>query len=657
MNNRNSKYFLSLFTCLLLTACGGGNESQTSQSTIIDNSKATQIVVMEDTVKRGQSADLVLYTPNDTISDIVWLQTSGEHVELLAKQSKVVSFSTMSSGDYSFSVSFKNAQGVSQSITQTITVTNDISPMSLRLSHAVIEQNAVSLRTYFEQNVDTNTIKWRQISGPTVTFTENNTNGKFAVFFDAPEVTSDTLLEFEVILEHNSQTYSDKLAILVENSNVAVLTSDDAYFQDNRLAHVFPYNPNSPVADTLADCVYANNLKVNDNACNFTTSPLIAHVTKTPTVDDIMDHVLVSHQWMGDRFKAFLETFDHEQNDFKNLLRATTAIVISYDIRPSFYQSYTGAIYLDPDDLWLTPEERDTINQAPDYRSAFGSDLQFEIPWRYVKNNDYASFFPDIRYRLSRNLNDTLYSFASLLYHELAHANDYFPSTIWDDVSRTNKIELIAYNRILNQEIQSDQLQTALPLHGDEMWDLARVRFHNDPPANATQKAYTPNDVAYFFKNESAPQFYSYSSTREDYAILFDGFMMNSRYNVERDVMVTDQNLNNIAWGQRGREGEASILPRIEFVVERVLPEFMYLQSALAALPAPLAIPEGGSFRGTLQLNSAIKHVIANHSMANELLQQSQKLEASTDNRYQGVIGKHYSRKHLPVLKAVNLTK
>ena len=140
MNNRNSKYFLSLFTCLLLTACGGGNESQTSQSTVIDNSKATQIVVIEDTVKRGQSADLVLYTPNDTISDIVWLQTSGEHVELLAKQSKVVSFSTMSSGDYSFSVSFKNAQGVSQSITQTITVTNDISPMSLRLSHAVLSK-------------------------------------------------------------------------------------------------------------------------------------------------------------------------------------------------------------------------------------------------------------------------------------------------------------------------------------------------------------------------------------------------------------------------------------------------------------------------------------------------------------------------------------
>ena len=293
-------------------------------------------------------------------------------------------------------------------------------------------------------------------------------------------------------------------------------------------------------------------------------------MTKTPTVDDIMDHVLVSHQWMGDRFKAFLETFDTEHNDFKHLLRATTAIVISYDIRPSFYQSYTGAIYLDPDDLWLTPEERDTINQAPDYRASFGNDLQFEMPWRYVKDNNYASFFPNIQYRLSRNIEDTLYSFASLLYHELAHANDYFPSTLWDNVNRSNKIESIAYNRIIQNAIQSDYLQTALPLNGDEMWDLARVRFHNDPPANATQKAYSPNDVAHFFKNEGAPQFYSYSSTREDYAILFDGFMMKTRYDVQRDVMVTDQNLENIAWGQRGREGEANIMPRIELVVERI---------------------------------------------------------------------------------------
>lgn len=639
-----NRVYALLIACFL-SACGGSKNSTDTTTLVPGDNTSAAIVVMEDQVKLGQSADLVLFTPNERISDISWAQTSGEPVILLAKQSKVVSFSTTLSGDYGFSVTFKDNNGSYRTLDKTITVTSELSPMSLRLSHAVVEQNSVSLRTYFDEDVDTDTITWAQVAGPTVTFTEANTQGKYAVFFDAPAVNKDTLLTFEVTLTHNNQHYSDKVAVLVESSEIPVLSTNDAYFKNNRLATVFPYNPNSPVANVLADCVYSNKLKVNNNACNFTQSPLIAHVTRTPTVDNIMDHVLVSHQWMGDRFKAFLERFDNEHNDFKNLLRATTAIVISYDIRPSFYQSYTGAIYLDPDDLWLTPEERDTINQAPDYRASFGSDLQFEMPWRYVKNNNYASFFPNIRYRLSRNIEDTLYSFASLLYHELAHANDYFPSAVWNNVSRSEKIESIAYGRITQQAIQSDQLQRVMPLNGDEMWKLARVRFHNDPPANSTQKAYTPEDIAYFFKSETAPQFYSYSSTREDYAMLFDGFMMQTRYAVQRDVMITDQALENSAWGQRGREGEANIMPRIEFVVERVLPEFEDLITALAAMPVPVNFPVGSNFRDTLVINTDA----ANHTIAHELLKQSRQ----EDIRYTPVIGREYTTVQLPVLNSL----
>ena len=208
-------------------------------------------------------------------------------------------------------------------------------------------------------------------------------------------------------------------------------------------------------------------------------------MTTTPSVDDIMDRVIVSHQWMGDQFKKFLENYDFN-DDFKNLLRATTAIVISYDIRPSFYNPTSAAIYLDPSDLWETPEQRDTINQAPDYRAGFGAELQFEMPWRYVKNNDYAYFYYPIRLRLSRSLADAEYSFASLLYHELAHANDYFPSTRWLTYSSSRTV----YNAVVEVyqagEIESDYLQVNYPLDPlyasggeNESTKLAQVRFRN----------------------------------------------------------------------------------------------------------------------------------------------------------------------------------
>ena len=102
--------------------------------------------------------------------------------------------------------------------------------------------------------------------------------------------------------------------------------------------------------------------------------------------------------------------------------------MISHDAPFLLYWVVTGAIYLDPDDLWLTPSQRDTINEAPDYRSNFGDDLNFVMPWRYVKDNQYASLGVPITVRADRTLAQINPDLAFLLYHEPAHANDFFPA-------------------------------------------------------------------------------------------------------------------------------------------------------------------------------------------------------------------------------------
>ena len=93
----------------------------------------------------------------------------------------------------------------------------------------------------------------------------------------------------------------------------------------------------------------------------------------TPDIEDILNRTLVSHQWMK-RFEQYLRDSVVGQ-DMLNLLRGVTAVVISAEVRPSFYWAVTGAIYLDADN-WLTPVERDTLNEAPDYRAGFGAELQ-----------------------------------------------------------------------------------------------------------------------------------------------------------------------------------------------------------------------------------------------------------------------------------------
>jgi len=603
------KVLIASLLCAVLVGCGGGGGS--SQPVIpvpapVDPDPIGEILQVEATVNRGQSTELVLYAPGFAITSIQWQQTAGADVEFYANDSKVIGFTPSEAGSYSFDVIF-DADGINQTLSHSFTVSDTFSELTVRLGHAVIEDNAVSLTGYLTSDtgstpMDKSSWTWSQTEGPSVTFTESDTDGEVAVFFDAPAVARDTILTFELSGVVDEQTYTDEISILVENSSIAV-EPDNVPFS-SRVAEVFLYNPDSPAGQTLIDCVYSNETRYDQ--CTFGDTPLIAQLTTTPTIDDIMDRVVVSHKWMGDQFRKYLETYD-QFDDFKNLLRATTAIVISYDVRPAFYSPTIAAIYIDPSYLWETPAQRDTINQAPDYRSNFGEELQFEMPWRYVKDNDYAYYSYPIRYRLSRTLEDLHYALASLLYHELAHANDYFPSTNWLTYS-TNTTVYDAVVEVYNaNEIISDFLQDNYPLDPlyasggqNELTKLAQVRFRNPDLVTDEQIAYTMEDVANMFKTEGAPQFYSYSSTREDLAILFDGFMMHARYGVSRDVAVSDQAYSDIVWGQRDRMGEEWIKPRMSFVTNRILPEYSEADSVIQNLSQPLALDADKTWRNSV---------------------------------------------------------
>ncbi len=584
---------IGLTLTLLLAACGGSSTTNDSVPIVPDE---TTIIAIDTDLQTGQAVELILYAPSENISDISWQQTAGEPVNFLASNSKVIAFTPESAGDYSFSVTFNNGSGT-QTLTHRITVGSNTSLLSARLGHAVLEGNKVSLRAWLAEGLTASSVTWQQISGPKISFNDY-TAGDLAVFFNAPNVSKDEVVQFKLQASDGTTTYTDTMAILIEN---APQISGSAYFKD-RIARVYPYAPNSPYANNLVRCTYSNSLT---SSCQLGDLPLIAQQSSAPTVDDIMSRVVVSHQWMGDRFKAFLENYD-TNNDFKNLLRATTAIVISYDVRPSFYWSATGAIYLDANNFWLTPDERDTINEAPDYRSAFGKELQFVMPWRYVKNNNYVTRYIAPEERITRQMEDGLYRLTSLLFHELAHANDFFPSSEWNSHNSSTRI----LDAAQATNLESDGLALLYPLQSEEMRSLAQVSFQG-ATATETQKNYLPSDISFFFSNDKATDYYNYSSLREDYAMLFDEVMMYTRYQIQRDVAVTNRPVGDnisavdyiVDWGQRSRVGETEIKPRAQYVLERVLPE-LDATTVINALPTPTAMISGKNWRENLILNS-----------------------------------------------------
>jgi hypothetical protein len=331
--------------------------------------------------------------------------------------------------------------------------------------------------------------------------------------------------------------------------------------------------------------------------CNFTDLPLIGMVTSNPTIDQIMERVVVSHEWMRVRFKEILGEMPPE---VLLMTRGLTAIVISYDIRPSFYSPFSGAIYLDPNGMWLNEEERAVIDETPDFRSEFGSQLQFIILWRYVQGNtDIRSF--------DRDLSTVSLRTAALLFHELAHANDFFSPGRVNVIDRTvAPIQAIV-------DVESDSLIGTFPLVSSTMRSLAQVSFRGTT-ATAVQSALTSEDIAVEFPSDSANDYYNFNTQYEDLAMSFEEAMMYHSYGISRDVAVTnfpDSNFCDqylVSWGQRNRIAEPSVQARSMLTIRALLPEIAdEVQASLDKLLAPTQMKLGINWCENINLSAPLQ--------------------------------------------------
>lgn len=323
----------------------------------------------------------------------------------------------------------------------------------------------------------------------------------------------------------------------------------------------------SPYASVIADCV--------ETTCTLEQMPLIGLTHDDPGVSDIMNHVVVSHDWMGQRFLQQLQVMPQEM---RLLFRAVTAIVIASDIRPSHYRSDTGAIYLDPALLWLTNEEKATIDQTPDFRSNFGKDLQFVRLWRYVIDNDYAWRGYSLDGDEERTPNDTIVAFSWLLYHELAHANDCATPQNMVNFDRSTTFYQNHQNMVADNLCVYQQLTEQMGLQSQTWLDLARVFFHGTD-STSEQRTMTPEQAGDAFALDYAMDAYSYSSVREDVAMAFEAVMMKKNFNADRDMAIINQyqddfacSLAQIKWGQRGRMALSDVVVRSKFVTDIILP-------------------------------------------------------------------------------------
>ena len=341
-------------------------------------------------------------------------------------------------------------------------------------------------------------------------------------------------------------------------------------FIDNEQVHV--YRPVSNYSTVLKDCIVPE-----DDPCTLETLPYIGQEHPNPTVANIMDRVLVTHDWMGQRFEKVLLAMPQES---LKLFVPVTAVLIGSNVRPSNYWSRYGRIQLDPKGLWLSNSEKLTISQAPDGRDEFGKEMKYDTAWRMIKDGDYAWGSSRLTGDNERSLRDILLLMSQLLFHELAHANDaiqkeIFPSLLATDTpgSASNKNTANA----VSVGLYDDSL--GLSMQNSWLYAVARTRYKDDNlPEFAAN--FTATDAGSIMETEGKQTLYGYYTTYEDVATLFAHAMMRRYYGLESQLAFFDKPADEksascddyiIAWGSTNRAAAELVKMRSKWVMEQIL--------------------------------------------------------------------------------------
>ncbi len=349
----------------------------------------------------------------------------------------------------------------------------------------------------------------------------------------------------------------------------------------------FPADRTSPYADLLVGC--ATPIVVED-LCRFRELPLIGQQAAFPGVDDIMPRLVVSHDWMIGRFRELLQAMPA---DLLLLFRSVAAVVIGGDVRPAFYSGASATIFLDGDFFWLSAEEQADISTEADFRLEFADQVAFADLWRYVAGNERA-YPPADETDLfgSRDFQDVVSRSAVLLFHELAHAADFFRPQFLDRLSPGGT----PFETSL--PLLSDELLERRPLRSAELAGVGQVLYFGAEPTEA-ESSYTPRQIGAFFDPDRASDLYAYASPREDLAMLFEEAMMYLHFGFRRDLAFTtvppEDTVDRVCedfvvgYGMRGRLATEQVLPRARQVVAGLLPERSY-GAELGSLPQPVPL-------------------------------------------------------------------
>lgn len=330
------------------------------------------------------------------------------------------------------------------------------------------------------------------------------------------------------------------------------------------------YNDTSPYKSILKDCYRGD----RTSACTFSQLPLLGQLGGTPTIAQIMDRVVVTHDWMGVRFEQYLSLLPAEA---LTLYKPVSVISIGSENGGVNYNAITARMSIGPEYLWLTTDEKKALS-ADGGSSNGGSRPRDEL--QFLVRNIYEKDGLGFNNRASadeRELDDIFTIFARDMYEALAFAANFFPASTY-----TVDRPLAAPFVIFDEVIDNDNEVVTGPLYANAflttptslLTDIANV-YYDDLPARDNQKLLTAADMGGRFEGEGKPTFWSHNRQVNDVQTLFTLGMLKYKHGTSINVMFLEGTNDNddaiIGYGVKNRLAAALVAPRAKFVMEKIL--------------------------------------------------------------------------------------
>lgn len=538
--------------------------NQINKPIIQPNDNKTIVVTGDTDSQQGKMTSLIAYHPEKIVKEYQWQQLSGKQVKLSSYHQGLVTFRPQEIGLYEFMVTLITED--EQQYTKTITI--NVSPSTTKTTE-LLRDRAVTGNRNFIMNVSNAINKDNLVL-------EVKDNSKYKLVANLDKKTGEVYVRsiqsnksqlVKILVKDNYQVL-DTAYVLIEGSHNSVspyfCNSSGAYCATSEtLGRTFVYNPNSPYRDVLQKCTFSNQLKRNQ-LCTIQTLPPLGYINSQVSLNHIKDRLIVGEEWMGDRFMDFMKNMDNH-NDLKTLFGSATAIIISDNIQVPFYWALTGAIYLSPYDLYLNEKEFLSVAKPYDYHQYIARGESTAFIWQYLQGD--RSIAVDIK--AQRNLQDIYYNFSALLYHELSHANDFYPNY---KLINFDKNKTMLDNLGTVSQMTSNKLKSTYPLKSNKLKNFASHKFNGRTVGSETINT-PPSILAKEFFAEGANDLYNYTNEKEDMAMLFEEVMMKYRFNIDRHISILDQSNNSIIANKKNRVFDKNVLPRTQMVIKDILPQ------------------------------------------------------------------------------------